>query len=299
MCNFDVKARTALLEQIMRYLFFILVLSSVTAAGRVEGAAMTQTCAAKTGGQATVTEIFDHETLVLDDARVVRMSGIHMPVLTPRSGAILNPAAVIKTALTTWVLGQRVELFYEAERLDRYGRHMAQIALQKAGKSVWLQARLVEEGLALTGAGGNVTCAGQLLQHEQQARLQARGFWGGGLFRIRRADAAKLMRPLVNSFQLVEGRVVNVSEKNGSVYINFGENWKTDFTAAIYRRNLARLRQHVKSFQSLVRRTVRVRGWIEWRNGPLIELSAPHQIEIEEEGNGDRPALPSNPAIVN
>jgi micrococcal nuclease len=51
-------------------------------------------------------------------------------------------------------------------------------------------------------------------------------------------------------------------------------------------------------FRALEGRRVRVRGWIERRAGPAIEVRHPSQIEIVEEGEaaeGAEPPLPMAP----
>ncbi|MCW8951924.1 MAG: thermonuclease family protein, partial [Rhodospirillales bacterium] len=87
---------------------------------------------------------------------------------------------------------------------------------------------------------------------------------------------------LIDTFQLVEGRVVDTANVKGTVYLNFGRNWRTDFTVAIHRRALRLFEKTGVDPLLLKGRTIRVRGWLRSRNGPMIEATHPEQIEAFE-----------------
>jgi sensor domain CHASE-containing protein len=82
----------------------------------------------------------------------------------------------------------------------------------------------------------------------------------------------------VDSLQLVEGIVTSTADVRGRVYLNFGADYRTDFTVAI-------AKKHRKRFKSVDPVTlegarIRVRGWVELMNGPMIWVSHPARIEI-------------------
>ena len=66
----------------------------------------------------------------------------------------------------------------------------------------------------------------------------------------------------------------------GRAYLNFGPDWRSDFTvsAASAARRLFERDGH--DLIALEGRIIRVRGWIKWWNGPMIELTHPEQIEV-------------------
>jgi hypothetical protein len=75
---------------------------------------------------------------------------------------------------------------------------------------------------------------------------------------------------------------VSVRESGGTIYVNFGRRWSEALTVTI-------LKRHERIFlaagvepKRLANRRVRVRGWIEERNGPWIEATRPEQIELTE-----------------
>jgi hypothetical protein len=83
-------------------------------------------------------------------------------------------------------------------------------------------------------------------------------------------------------FALVEGKVVSVRESGGTVYVNFGPRWTEDFTVTLPKRN-ERAFAGIVEPKRLQGRRVRLRGWIEQRGGPWLELTRPEQIEIIED----------------
>jgi hypothetical protein len=101
--------------------------------------------------------------------------------------------------------------------------------------------------------------------------------WALPEFRVIGADEA--MRH-IDSFQLVEGRVRTVERKGARTFLNFGEDWRSDFTVEIGakpRRQFVGAGLDPGDYRG---KMVRVRGWIRSRNGPLIELVQPEQIEV-------------------
>ena len=91
--------------------------------------------------------------------------------------------------------------------------------------------------------------------------------------------AADLSRD-IGSFQLVEGRVVDVADVRGTVYLNFGADWRSDFTIKVAKRSRKSFDAADFDLQALEGRIVCVRGWIDAYNGPMIETTHPEQIEI-------------------
>ncbi|MEE9251245.1 MAG: thermonuclease family protein, partial [Alphaproteobacteria bacterium] len=60
----------------------------------------------------------------------------------------------------------------------------------------------------------------------------------------------------------------------------FGDNWRTDFTASVAPRDRRLFEREGHDLMALEGRSVRVRGWVKLRNGPMIEITHPEQIEV-------------------
>lgn len=239
-------------------------------------------CAPERGASYGVARVIDGETLLLDDGREVRLIG----ALAPKS-ALSNiddwpPAREAARALESLVGGRSVTLRYEGRRQDRYGRTLAQVYLASPdGEPLWVQQRLVADGYTRAyGLPGNTGCLRALIEAEGAARVGRRGLWSGDLFQVREAeDTATLLR-LTGQFVLIEGRVTQVSPTQRTTYINFGTDWKQDFTASLATAIVERADDGAARVSALAGKRIRVRGWIERRNGPMISLSSLDEIEV-------------------
>jgi endonuclease YncB( thermonuclease family) len=231
------------------------------------------------GGEAVASAITDGDTLTLEDGREVRLVGIQAPKLPlGRPDFPTWPLAEdAKAALGELALGRRLRLYYGGAALDRYGRALAHL-VDESG--VWIQGAMIERGMARTYSfADNRALVPELLRREAAARAERRGIWALAWYRVRRPEETVAD---IDSFQLVEGRVLAVAERRAHTYLNFGADWRTDFTLSLdarARRLFERAALPPAGFEG---RRLRARGWIESFNGPLIEITHPEQIEVLE-----------------
>src|SRR5690606_5521266 len=141
--------------------------------------------------------------------------------------------------------------------------------LERQSDKSWIQGTLLALGLARARTGRrNPEMARQMYDLEQTAIAQKIGVWEKD-FKILAPDEASKGE---GSFQIVEGRIHSSALKHNRIYLNFGPDWKTDFTVSIApedkrifsKQNLDPLQWNNKN--------VRVRGWIENLNGPYMEI---------------------------
>jgi len=230
-----------------------------------------------------VTSVTDGDTVILDDGRVVRMIGTQAPKLPldrPDFPAWpLAPEA--KAALEAIVLNQPVRLGFGGETVDRYGRVLAHVLLAGPDGETWAQQAMVAQGLArVYSFPDNRACLDLLFAAEGRARLAGLGIWADPYYSIRAADAPSDLLARAGQYELVEGRVLLAERSGGRVYLNFGRFWKEDFTAVI---EAPALRLFAEAgFDPLVLENalVRIRGWVDDRDGPRIEVTHPEQIEV-------------------
>ena len=246
--------------------------------------AETPDCGFRDGGEATVVSVVDGDTVFLDDGTQVRLVGTQAPKLPlgRRNFKTWPLATEAKTALEDLVLGERVELRYGGERTDRHRRRLAHLFVT-GDDGLWVQGEMVRRGFARTYSfADNRSCVRQLQAHEAEARSAGRGIWRLDYYRLRKAANPDGLLSLVNSYQLVEGEVVSAADVRGRVFLNFGPNYRDDFTAVIAPRDARRFRGGPIDLLALEGRRVRVRGWLESHNGPSIDVTHPEQIEIIE-----------------
>ncbi len=233
-------------------------------------------------GEARVADVIDGATMLLDDGETVRLAGIRVPhperdgTGTGSAGARL--AAEAHQALAGLVQGRLVGLAFDDIRRDRHGRLRAHLV--RADDGAWIQGTLIEAGLArVMSLAQERAAVAEMLAHERSARAARRGLWAEPRYRVlAAAEAGEGLR----SFGLVEGRVRRAAVVRGRGYLNFGADWRSDFTVSIAPRDRRRFEAAGIAVGDYEGRLVRVRGWIESFNGPMIEATHPEQIEVLE-----------------
>ena len=88
--------------------------------------------------------------------------------------------------------------------------------------------------------------------------------------------------PFLNSVQIVEGTPVKLEHLRDRTFLNFGMDYATDFTLTISARDRKLFDPLPWRLEDLIGRRLRIRGWLELRGGPLIEITYPEQIEVLE-----------------
>jgi micrococcal nuclease len=231
----------------------------------------------------TVTEVVDGDTVLLDDGRVVRLMGTQAPKLPlGREGFETWPLATeAKAALEAIALGKAVRLGYGGEEIDRYERVLAHLFVSHSAGEIWAQQAMVARGMArVYSFPDNRACLDLLFAAEGRARLGGLGIWRDPYYSVRSAAAPGVLLARAGHYELVEGRVLLADMSGGRVYLNFGRLWKEDFTAVIEAPALRLFASEGIDPLVLDGALVRIRGWVDDRDGPRIEVTHPEQIEV-------------------
>ncbi len=234
------------------------------------------------GPRGIVTSVTDGDTVILDTGLVIRLIGTQAPKLAlGREGFKDWPlAATAKAALEALVLNKPVRLRYGGERIDRNGRALGHLFLEGVPET-WVQAEMVAAGLArVYSFPDNRLCLDELMASETRARTMKLGIWADPYYTVRRADRPDALAPLAGNYELIEGRVLLADEVDGRIFLNFGRYWKEDFTAVIDRAAIAMFTDFGLDPLRLEGALIRVRGWLDNRDGPRIEVTHPEQIEV-------------------
>lgn len=234
------------------------------------------------GPRGTVASVTDGDTVVLDNGLVIRLIGMQAPKLPlGRDGFEPWPLAEeARRALEALVGGRRVLVRHGGESLDRHDRILGQLFVDGA-EGTWVQERMVLDGMArVYSFPDNRACVPQLLAAEGKARLMRIGIWADPYYAVQRADRPEDLARRLSHYELVEGRVLLSDEVQGRVYLNFGRSFRDDFTAVIERSALPSFIDDGIDPTRLGGALVRVRGWVELRDGPRMEITHPEQIEV-------------------
>jgi len=229
---------------ISSYLYLIFTLSFVGLSGALVKGAFAQAI------NDTVTDIQLPFQVSLKKTGAVRLAGL-----------LYDEKA---TALTELVHpGDRVRVHLLSDKPDRYGRKAAHLYL-KDGR--WVQGELVRHAKAVVFPyPGETALIRDLYQHESPSVLSA------------------LSEDIpFNSFAIVQGHAVDIAHIKGNTYINFGNNWRTDFTIKITKKAQKKFRASGFDLPILKGHELRIRGWVFQQNGPMIAPDHPTQLEVIE-----------------
>ncbi len=249
----------------------------------------------QTGG-GTVSEVVNPLTVKLEDGRLVDLAGLDYPDLD-----FYDPGDLAVTAqeiLNDFLKGQKVTIYQTATtakgRVNRMNHHIAHLVRNKDG--VWVQGMLLSLGVArVRTTKYNPEMATQMLALENKARQEKAGLWAMEKYAILTPEQAK---EHIGSYQVVEGVVNSVSMHRNKLYLNFGHNWKDDFTIGISAFDERDFKQHKFEPRRWSGKKIRVRGWVESYNGPYIEIDHPERVEtLFEQSDGDNNDAPKGSAL--
>jgi endonuclease YncB( thermonuclease family) len=221
-----------------------------------------------------VATIINGQTFELRSGLRVRLAGIAAPQWDSPWGR------EARNGLQDLIAGQQVQLSYGGDMRDRYERALAQVkTLTPQGQpGLWIQQEMVRRGLARVYTWPDEQIdATDLYAAERVARAQGMGLWSDPAYAVRTPDPNTLAQD-VDSLQIVEGIVTSTADIRGRAYLNFGADYRTDFTVAVAKKHRKRFKDYDPV--SLEGARIRVRGWIELYNGPMIWASHPARLEV-------------------
>ena len=214
------------------------------------------------------------EALSLDDGRTLRLEGIK----------VAPPDARMRAEAAKQQLGQLAQgkiLTVTDARTDRYGRISGDVAASADGGPIMLQDELLKEGLAYVyPSRGNEPRLDAMRSIETEARAAKKGIWGDTTYADVSPTQMKGDNGRIGSFAFVRGAVTDAKLAKNMVYLSFGKDEQTNFTVAIAARDLYMWQTVKLDPLTYAGKIIRVRGWVEKRDGPVITVTHPAQIDI-------------------
>lgn len=253
----------------------LMVLAAAGAAG--EPASPTN-CALAVAEQVRVTAVTDGASFDLADRRHVRLAAIQAPMLSLARANITDwpLASEAEESLSKLILDRTVDLAFDRRSVDRHGDLLAHVFV--GAERQWIQERLISDGFARVHTQSDAhACAQALLVREGEARKARRGIWTLPFYHVRTPGDLDVD---IGTFQIAEGTVTGAVERRDRIFLNFGSDYRTDFTVTISPRDARRMAKAGINPLAWNAKRVRVRGWISLLNGPELELTHPEQIEI-------------------
>jgi hypothetical protein len=241
-------------------------------------AALPTTCAPTIEASGVpVMRVEKNGVLVLVDGRAVHLEGL----LLPQGAKDHAPDFLAEQAVSTLSdlsRGRTVSLAVNIPKEDRYGRLRAQVEFPQDSQEPWLQIAMLRRGLARVDiAPDRRECAAALYAAEAEARRNRNGIWTQTAYAIRTPEQ---LAGTAGTFQIVEGKVLTANVKNGRAYLDFGTDWRSDFTVTISPDDMPLFRDAGVDPRNYAGKLVRVRGFVDQMNGPEIAASSPEMFEV-------------------
>ncbi len=194
-------------------------------------------------------------------------------IIAPAAGA---PHADEARETLQRLMARGIAVMAQASQPDRWARMAARANAGDIGRTSF-QRLLVEAGAArVRPESDDLGFIASLLATESAARAARRGLWRLRAYAVRSAEDA---RSAIGGFHLVEGAVADAAVNGARAYLNFGADFRTDFTASAASRDAKRWTKLELDMIGLKGTHVRIRGYTTWIGGPAIEILHPMQIE--------------------
>lgn len=231
-----------------------------------------------------ISYVQDGDTLMLNDGRRLRLIGIDTPELG-KQGASAEPGAIAardRLRQLLFISRQQLNLRFDQERTDRYGRLLAHAYLSDS--------RALTEQLLSEGMGTQIVVPPNTWQsscyHQaaQDARQQRRGIWALPDYQPKTVAELNLQS---TGFQIVRGRVTHLSNSADAIWINLAG----DFALRIERNDLGNFKGI--DLDALVGSEIEAQGWIYASKGKL-RMPLRHQDALAVV----TPPPPAQPASV-
>jgi endonuclease YncB( thermonuclease family) len=237
--------------------------------------------------RAEVRAIDDRLDLTLTDGTVLKLAGIDPPVPTPDDPA-LDQAARMR--LSAWLVGREIRFRALDDRNDRWGR-MPALVFAEAGAP---GAPLLSVATAVLDAGlGRFApskaarpCLTDFRAAEAAARGAKLGVWADPYYAVLAASDRDALVERTGTSVVVEGETIGVETDRFRTKLAFGTRRGWDFSVTISQRNVAKFDEAGLDLGGLRAKMIRVRGLLDTRFGPQIEISTPDELEIVSDGDG-------------
>ncbi len=243
----------------------------------------------------TVVHVSDGDTLRLDTGHVVRLLDINTPELAHDDLPAEPLATQAKLALQHLALGQPVQVQLGGRVYDPYERVLGHVYLRNGSRNAWVNGGLVRGGFAhVYTFPDNRVYGPELLALEVAARAEAVGLWALPRWQVRAANIC-CAEADIGTFVLVRGTVQALAKVGNRTFLNFGPDWRTDFSVVIDDKNLKYFRpasskgqRRAKgaakpppfSLNTYLGKEVMVRGVAQPVNGVLVRVTHPEQLQV-------------------
>lgn len=274
-----------LLGNLLAYLLATaLALSPALAYAGNTSAPFTGVCPRAGTQSAKVAKIDERLDLTLQDGSSLHLAGLDPPQPTPESPDLPAKAQ----AAVAKLLGAGIDFVPLASEPDRWGRMPAYVFLpaQPGAAPEQLANWVLAQGLArFMPVPEAHACRVEFLAAEATARAGKTGLWRDPFYAIIEATDRTAFAGKAASNVIVEGRLLSVDSTRYRTTLAFAARETRGFSVTVLQRNVAIFERSGPAFRALIGRSFRVRGLLDLRFGPQIEIASPDEIELLPDGH--------------
>ncbi|SFK40595.1 thermonuclease family protein [Methylocapsa palsarum] len=231
--------------------------------------------------------------LTLEDGRILKLAGLDPPRPTP-----LDPYLDIMTRdkVADWLTGREIWFRQVEGRRDRWGRVTVE-AFARAGAPgspiMPVRRAVLEAGLARYEADSARPCGAQMLAAEASARAGRLGLWADPYYAVLKPTDRGAFTERAGTSVIVEGEVSGVDVGRYRSTLFFGPRRSRDFAVTVAQRAIKLFESAGLDLAALKGQKIRVRGLLDLRFGPQVEISNPDEVEVIKTVQGDGASDPS------
>ena len=220
--------------------------------------------------------------LKLADGRLLRLAGLEAAAGTP---AAPDRDATDAATLAAIIGRQLLAVTILSPKPDRWGRLLA-FASVADGPAGGLAAAALSAGVARYRPEAAVACRAALLAAEDAARRAKRGLWADPFYSVLAADDRAAFAARAGTDVVAEVRLRDVEPSPYRTRLRFEASNAAQsrsrglLEATIVPRAMKTFEARGVDVHSLVGRSLRLRGLLDRRFGPRIELAGPDEIEV-------------------
>ncbi len=258
--------RSTLLKRIKPFLFW-----SISFIGS------SHTFAQEICGEVRPQGVVSGDTILLKEEALLRLALVKAPEIWPDNSPYKSwpHAKTARAFLSQLVDGATLSLLCQHQAHDRFGNTAAIVILPDG---TTLQQHIIDAGFAWVFTEQSTSnLINQLYDSEAKARKAKRGVWANNQLIVPANNTSQIKS---GWFQIVEGTIVATAKVGKIIYLNFGPDWREDFTIEIPASAEKRfLKAGIKPLD-LRGNKVTARGWIDWKSGPRLTVTAPANLNI-------------------
>ncbi|MDD4012835.1 MAG: thermonuclease family protein [Candidatus Omnitrophica bacterium] len=227
-----------------------------------------------------VRTVIDGDTIILEDGRHIRYIGIDTPEIRRRKGqkwvyAPMPYALEARSINSSLVMGKEIQLEYDSQRKDKYGRDLAYVYVD----GFMVNEELLRKGVGcLTVYAPNFKYTDRLALAQRHAMTEKVGLWE--TVQDTNIEGA---HELIGFFASVSGVVSGVAEHKDSVFLNFNAQGSPRFSAVIWKSNIHFFTEKEwNAPEAYVGEKVKVFGTIGYGKVAQMILFHPVQLVLDE-----------------